>query len=76
MYLFWRQIAKICTRRKIQLYGIAIMPKLNHLFLNGDEGFFMYLATLSTFDNLKRGKILDFLLSYYVCSIKKTFVCT
>lgn len=31
----------------------------------------MYLATLSTFDNLKRGKILDFFLSCYVCSIKK-----
>ena len=23
MYLFWRQIAKICTRRKKQLYGIT-----------------------------------------------------
>ena len=23
MYLFWRQIAKICTRRKNQLYGIS-----------------------------------------------------
>ena len=25
MYLFWRQIAKICTRRKIQLYGIYLL---------------------------------------------------
>ena len=34
------------------------------------NNFSINLVILSVFDNLKLGKILDFLLRYYKCSIK------
>ena len=47
---------------------ISIMQKLRNVFYKNN--FCMYLVILRDFDNLKLGKIQEFLFSNYGCSLK------